>query len=334
MAASVRVGVVGAGYWGPNLIRNFSALGALAAICETCDQSRAKIASTYPAAKSYAEFDDLLASSTIDAVAIATPAETHGELTARALAAGKHVFVEKPLCLDMEEGRRLVDCAAKSELVLMVGHLLLYHPAFQTLRRVVNAGRLGQVRYIYSNRLSLGKIRRYENALWSFAPHDLSMILSLIDAMPEKVMTSGGVYLSPEVADTTLSHLYFGNGIQAHIFVSWLHPFKDHRLVVVGSEAMAEFNDVKSGSDKLLFYPHTIDWQGDIPTVRKAEAQTLDYDRLEPLAIECGHFLNCIQSGYSPDSDGEEGLRVLEVLQACHQSLVTGAPVNLASSGL
>jgi UDP-2-acetamido-3-amino-2,3-dideoxy-glucuronate N-acetyltransferase len=332
MNETPRIAVVGAGYWGRNLLRNFQSLGALAGFAETREDARSEFGAQYPDIPAHESLDGLLNLAELDAIAIATPAESHGELVARALEAGKHVFVEKPLCLDVAEARRLGAAASERGLTLMVGHLLLYHPAFRALADVVAQGRLGDLRYIYSHRLSLGKIRRHENALWSFAPHDISMILRLVGGLPERVVANGGTYLSPEVADTTLSHMSFARGIQAHIFVSWLHPYKDHRLVVVGREAMAEFNDVKTGPEKLLLYPHSIGWEGNVPAVNKAEAEPLAYDGAEPLAVECAHFLNCVARGVQPDSDAAEGTRVLRVLDACHRSLAGGCAVNLGET--
>ena len=329
MSAQVRVGVIGTGHWGRNLLRNFHALGALDALCDTRPEARGEFAALYPDVRVYSEAGEVMASDALDAVVIATPAETHGTLVAQALDAGKHVFVEKPLCLDVAEARMLGAAASERGLTLMVGHLLLYHPAFRALAGVVAQGRLGDLRYIYSHRLSLGKIRRHENALWSFAPHDISMILRLVGSLPERVVANGGTYLSPEVADTTLSHMNFAQGVQAHIFVSWLHPYKDHRLVVVGRDAMAEFNDVKTGPDKLLLYPHSVGWEGDVSTVNKATAEPLAYGDAEPLAVECSHFLDCVVRGVSPDSDAAEGTRVLQVLDACHRSLAEGHAVDL-----
>jgi UDP-2-acetamido-3-amino-2,3-dideoxy-glucuronate N-acetyltransferase len=199
---------------------------------------------------------------------------------------------------------------------------------------MVAAGGVGDIRYIYANRLSLGRIRRVENALWSFAPHDVSMILSLVGEMPARVVASGGTYLSPEVADTTLSHLSFGDGVQAHIFVSWLHPYKDHRMVVVGADGMLVFDDVKRGADKLLHYPHAVSWRDGLPTIDKAEAHPVAYDSEEPLKRECAHFLDCVATGATPISDAAEGVRVLAVLDACQRSLASGEPTTLAGEWL
>jgi len=324
-----RVGAIGLGHWGQHIARNLNALGALAVMCDSDEATRGRFAEAYPAAQVAGSFEQVLGRHDITAVMIATPASTHGALVDQALDAGKHVFVEKPLCLDVAEAERLAVKAAAAGRVLMVGHLLLYHPAFQALLAVVRRGDLGRLRYIYSTRASLGRIRRQENALWSFAPHDISMTLQLSGRLPERVVANGGNYLSEEVADTTLSHLEFGDGLQAHVFVSWLHPYKDHRLVVVGDGAMAVFNDVASGPDKLLLYRHKAHWDGDLPIVAKADAVPIPYDDDEPLARECRAFLSAVQDGVPPPSDAAEGVRVLRVLDACQRSLNTGGPAKL-----
>ncbi len=331
-AGSVGVGVIGFGPWGRNLVRNVATLGALRAVCDATPAARREFAGQYPRVPVLETAESVLASAAVDAVMIATPAATHGSLVAAALAAGKHVFVEKPLCLDVAEGAKLVEQARVAERVLMVGHLLLYHPAFVALKAAVAAGRLGTLRYIYSTRLSLGRIRREENALWSFAPHDVSMILALTGAMPERLIAAGGQYLAPGVADTTLSHLTFANGLQAHIFVSWLHPYKDQRLVVIGDAGMAVFNDIADGDDKLLLYPHTARWSGEIPVVDRAEALPIRYEPSEPLRRECETFLGAVRGDLAPPSDGAEGLRVLRVLNACQQALETGQPVDFSGA--
>lgn len=325
----IRLAVIGAGYWGRNLVRNYHELGALQLVCETDAGARAAIAAAHPDVPVVDSVAATLADPRIDAVAIATPAATHGALVAQALAAGKHVFVEKPLCLDLAEARALAAETGRRERVLMVGHMLLYHPAFIALKRAVESGWLGDLRYLYSMRLSLGKIRREENALWSFAPHDVSMILALTGRMPTRVAAHGEAYLTDGVADTSLSHLTFTDRLQAHIFVSWLNPYKDQRLVVVGSAGMVVFNDVAQGADKLLFYRHEVGWNGDIPTVAKTEAEAIPYEPAEPLRRECEHFLDCVMHGRRPVSDAQEGIRVLTVLDACQRSLIGGYPVEV-----
>ena len=329
MVRKARVGIIGAGYWGKNLVRNFHSLGALAAICDISASVRDEFAKSYPSAEIFADMTPMLEGGRTSAVAIATPASTHAAIVERALRAGLHVFCEKPLSLVVDEAAALGAAARRRGLVLMVGHLLLYHPAFRALMATMQRGELGRLRYIYSLRLSLGKIRREENALWSFAPHDVSMILALTGLEPDSVAASGGHYLSEQVADTTLSQLAFPDGVQAHIFVSWLHPYKDHRLVVVGDRAMAAFNDTAAGPQKLLLYRHNVGWDGEIPVVDKADAEPIPYDAAEPLRVECQAFLDAVTNGAPPPSDPDESVRVLRVLDACQRSIATGTRVAL-----
>jgi UDP-2-acetamido-3-amino-2,3-dideoxy-glucuronate N-acetyltransferase len=320
-----KIAVIGAGYWGKNLVRNFYELNALAAICDSDAGQLRAFQVQYPGVRTVARFSEVLADRSIQAVAIATPAETHGAIVREALLAGKDVFVEKPLCLSVAEGKELVTLAREQGRILMVGHLLWYHPAVLRLRELIRQGELGRIRYIYSNRLNLGKIRREENILWSFAPHDISVILGLLDEMPNAVQAQGGNYLHQQIADVTVSLLSFSSGVKAHIFVSWLHPYKEQKLVVVGEKKMAMFDDMEK-KDKLLLYPHSIDWKNNIPVANKAEAQPVPVEMDEPLRAECFHFLECVRTRSQPRTDGEEGLRVLSVLQQCQQALETGPP--------
>lgn len=324
-----RVAVVGAGYWGKNLVRNFHQLGALVAVCDQDDAALQRAASGYSGLRRYHLMADAIADPDVTAVAIATPAESHGRLAQAALAAGKAVYIEKPMCLELDDARAIDAMARERRLTLMVGHLLLYHPAFVALERFIAGGRLGDIRYVYSTRASLGRIRREENALWSFAPHDVSMILKLFGELPDRVVSNGAVQLRPPVADTSLTHLSFPGGRQAHIFVSWLHPFKEHRLVVVGDRGMAVFDDVRPGAEKLTHYPHIVSWEGGFPTVEEAAAVPIPFTKDEPLRIECQHFVDCVQTGATPRSGGREGIRVLSVLVACQRSLASGQPVGI-----
>lgn len=329
-----KIALIGSGYWGKNLARNFHELGALGAIVDSDPERQKAMAELYPDVRISGELDPILESPEYPAVAIATPAESHSLLVAKALARGKHVFVEKPLCLDVDEGSELVRRAEEAGLTLMVGHLLHYHPAVIRLKAMVDQGQLGRLQYIYSNRLNLGKIRNEENILWSFAPHDVSVILGLTDEMPQSVTSFGGNYLQDQVADVTLSTLSFASGVKAHIFVNWLHPFKEQKLVVVGTDGMAVFNDVEP-ADKLLFYPHRIHWQHRLPVPEKVDAQPIDFERSEPLKNECAHFLESVETGLSPVTNGHEGLAVLSVLDACQQSLnMSGAVVRPGISEL
>lgn len=316
----VGVAVVGAGYWGKHLVRNFHSLGALTVLCEQDPATRQALREQYPGCQVTPSLVEALGVPGVQAVAIATPAETHGGLVREALTAGKDVFVEKPLCLTVREGKDLVALAQRCNRVLMVGHLLWYHPAVLKLQELIQAGELGRIHYIYSNRLNLGKIRREENILWSFAPHDISVIVGLVGEMPDRVQAQGENYLHQQIADVTVSLLSFPSGVKAHIFVSWLHPFKEQKLVVVGDRKMAVFNDVDT-KDKLLLYPHTIDWKNHVPVASKAEAQPVAFEWIEPLQAECRHFLDSVHHRTRPRTDGEEGLRVLSVLQQCQDAL-------------
>jgi UDP-2-acetamido-3-amino-2,3-dideoxy-glucuronate N-acetyltransferase len=329
MSGNVKIAVVGAGYWGKNLVRNFANLGVLRVICDSRMESLKAFSESYPDVLLSDSFQSVLEDGSVAGVAIATPAESHYRMVWDALQADKHVFVEKPLALREDEGVELHELAKERKKVLMVGHLLQYHPAVVTLRRLVEEGELGKIEYIYSNRLNLGKIRREENILWSFAPHDISVILSLTQEMPERVISSGANYLHQKVADVTLSILSFPSGIRAHIFVSWLHPYKEQRLVVVGDRKMALFDDVEP-DDKLLLYPHKIEWRDHVPVPDKKEAEKIPIDKKEPLREECLHFIDCIRENLRPNTDGEEALRVLKVLQACQESLEKeGKPVSV-----
>jgi UDP-2-acetamido-3-amino-2,3-dideoxy-glucuronate N-acetyltransferase len=315
---------VGCGHWGRNLVRNYHRLGALGAVVDI-DPARAQEHAAEVDAPALT-FEAALDRVDVDAMVLATPAETHAPMAQRALAAGKHVFAEKPLALSVDEGRGLVECAAAAGRVLMVGHLLRYHPAFEQLQRLIGSGRLGRLQYIYSNRLNLGRIRREENVFWSFAPHDLSMILALAGEMPERVWAVGSCYLHGTLADVTTTHLAFANGINAHVFVSWLHPFKEQKLVVVGDAGMAVFDDGMPWSEKLVVYPHHISWKNGVPTPARAEAEAVVlHHQTEPLEVECRHFLECVRTGERPCTDGAEGLRVLEVLEAAERSMRAGA---------
>lgn len=314
-----RIAVAGCGHWGKNLVRTFGSLGALTAISDPDPDTAKQVSGT--ASVPAMAFEDILRDAAIDAVVIAAPAATHHSLAREALLAGKHVFVEKPLALEVEGAVDLCDLAMSQDRILMVGHLLQYHPAFVRLKELVEGGRLGRLRYLYSNRLNLGRFRREENILWSFAPHDISMILSLIGDEPESVTAVGGWFLHEAIADVTTTHLSFSGGERAHIFVSWLHPYKDHRVVVIGDRAMAVFDDSVPWSLKLRLFPHEIEWRHGVPAPVHADAESIEIEEEEPLLIECRHFLESIQSGTQPRTDGREGLRVLKVLHAAEEAM-------------
>ena len=311
--------VVGCGRWGRHLVRNFAGLEALAAVVDTDPATAAELAELHgvPAL----ELDVVLKDPGIDAVVVATPAPTHAGIAGRALRAGKDVLVEKPLALRLDEAEELCRLAEEGRRVLMVGHLLQYHPAFLALERLVHDGVLGEVRYLYANRLNLGRFRQEEDTLWSFAPHDVSMILSLVGSDPVDVSATGGAYLRPGRADVTTTHLRFAGEVRAHVFVSWLHPFKEQKLVVVGSKAMAVFDDGEDWPSKLRLFRHGIGWRDGVPEPQPAAAEAVLVDAAEPLERECRHFLACVAARSTPRTDGGEGVRVLRVLDAAARSL-------------
>jgi predicted dehydrogenase len=323
---NMQIAVIGCGYWGKNLVRNFAQIGSLAMVCDSTPGGRETAREIAPAAAVVSDMQQVLASG-VSGVVIATPAETHFDLTAQALEAGKDVMVEKPLAMTYEQGARLVQLAEERGRVLMVGHVLEYHPAMVRLLELVQSGELGKVRYIYSNRLSLGKVRREENILWSFAPHDVAVILRLMGSMPFQVAACGGSYLQPNIADVTVTNLLFDNGVRAHIHVSWLHPFKEQRLVVIGSRKMASFDDV---AKKLVLYDQRVDIKEGQPIPIKGNGEDVPFPADEPLRLECQAYLSAIAARTPPLTDGRSGLNVLEVLGAAQRSLIlNGEPVTL-----
>jgi UDP-2-acetamido-3-amino-2,3-dideoxy-glucuronate N-acetyltransferase len=333
MRKNPRVAVIGAGYWGKNLVRNFRELGALGWVCDSNSETLRRIKDKFHV-ETVSDVTAILRNQSVDAVVIAAPAAQHFDLTRNALLAGKDVFVEKPLALHASEGQQLVDLARERQRILMAGHILQYHPAIATIRKLIQEGELGKIHYVYSSRLNLGKLRTEENILWSFAPHDISAILYLLGEEPVSVSAQGGSYLNPPLMDTTLSTLEFASGAKGHIFVSWLHPFKEQKLTVVGSQKMVVFDDtLKSG--KLMAYCHSVNWRDGKPVAEKDSGHPITISDQEPLRIECEHFLDCVKTRRQPVTDGESAVRVLRVLEACEASLVAkgaSAPVATRSS--
>jgi UDP-2-acetamido-3-amino-2,3-dideoxy-glucuronate N-acetyltransferase len=325
------VAVLGCGAWGKNLLRNLAGLGALRAAFDDSAAVRQSVRDSHPGVRVHDSLAAVLDDRSIDGVAIATPAATHAALVRLALEAGKDVFVEKPLALDLAEGERLADLARRHARILMVGHLLEYHPAVERLRELVASGELGQVQYVYSTRLNLGRIRTEESALWSFAPHDVHLILRLLGEPPVEVACQGGSYLQHRVADVTMTLLSFASGVRAHIFVSWLHPYKEQKLIVVGDRGMAVFDDTVA-SEKLRLFPHRVDWVERLPVAVKGAGRIVPVADVEPLYAECAHFLDCLVTRRTPRTDGDNGVAVLRVLDASQRSLdAGGVPVRLAA---
>jgi UDP-2-acetamido-3-amino-2,3-dideoxy-glucuronate N-acetyltransferase len=322
------VAVFGCGYWGKNLVRNFHALGSLRHVCDIREEPLLDVHREYGVPVSR-EVRAALENDEIMAIVIAAPAVEHFGLAKSALLAGKDVFVEKPVSLRSSEGRELIELARVHKRILMVGHILEYHPVVQELKRMVQEGDLGKIQYIYSSRLNLGKLRTEENILWSFAPHDISVILFLLGEAPIRASAQGGSYLNPPIVDTTLSTLDFAGGVKAHIFVSWLHPFKEQKLAIIGSQRMAVFDDLQA-ENKLVLYSHRINWLERMPMVEKDGGQVVPVAKGEPLRLECEHFLDCVRTRRQPRTDGVSALRVLEILEACEQSLEEkGVPVRI-----
>jgi UDP-2-acetamido-3-amino-2,3-dideoxy-glucuronate N-acetyltransferase len=325
-----QIALVGCGYWGKNLCRNFYGLGALASVVDASESGQTTARSIAPDILTTNNFEDILIDNQIQGVALATPAETHVDLAVQAMRAGKDVFVEKPMALSISDAKTMQKVALETDRILMVGHLLEYHPAVLKLRELIDSGELGKINYLYSNRLNFGKVRTEENALWSFAPHDVAVILRLLGQSPVEVSASGGAYLTKGTDDVTVSNLKFSDNSRAHIFVSWLHPYKEQRLVVVGDQKMAIFNDVNPFGEKLCIYPQSVEFDGPLPILKKENAEFIEHANTEPLREECAHFLECMKSRKSPLTDAQSGIEVLKVLHACQSSIAQNAmPVNL-----
>jgi len=324
--ASLRIAVVGLGYWGPNLARNFNAISGceLVWLCDASDDARARVGTSFPAARLTAELGEILADPSVDAVALATPVVTHADLAVQVLEAGKHCFVEKPLAQTVADAERAVAAAEGSGRVLMVGHLLEYHPGVQQLKELVDSGELGErIYYIYGNRLNLGKLRTDENALWSLGAHDVSVVLYLAQEEPWEFVAHGESYVQDGVEDVVFCFLRFPSGLSAHLHLSWLDPHKERRLTIVGSRRMATFDDMAL-EGKLTLYDKGFEedfrsWGEYL--ARSGDIFSPQLSSAEPLRVECEHFVECVRTGATPRSDGRSGLRVVRVLEALQSSL-------------
>jgi predicted dehydrogenase len=329
MSRRLRVGVAGLGYWGPNLARNFAAIpGAeVTWLCDADETARDRVARTLPAARATAELDELLTDPDLDAVVLATPVATHAELAVRVLESSKHCFVEKPLAQSTADAQRAVAAAQRADRLLMVGHLLEYHPGVRKLKDLTASGELGdEIYYIYGNRLNLGKLRADENALWSLGAHDVSVVLYLADEEPVEMQAHGASYVRPGVEDVVFCFMRFPSGLTAHLHLSWLDPHKERRFTVVGSQKMATFDDMEL-ERKLTVYDKGFDEDsrtyGEYIT-RSGDVFSPRVPNVEPLRVECEHFLDAIRSGQPPRSDGASGLRVVRVLEQLQASLDAG----------
>jgi predicted dehydrogenase len=332
----IRVAVAGLGYWGPNLARNFAALAGaeLGWLCDASPQALERVGAQHPGARRTHDLADVLADDTVDAVVLATPVPTHAALAEQVLDAGKHCFVEKPLATTVADAERAVAAAERANRLLMVGHLLEYHPGVAKLKEIAESGELGDLHYVYSHRLNLGKLRTDENALWSLGAHDVSVLLHLLAEEPSEVTARGEAYMHPPVEDVVFCHMRFPSGRAAHLHLSWLDPHKERRFTIVGSKRMATFDDMdlerkvtvydKGFDESAQGYGEYITRSGDIYSPR--------IPNREPLRLECEHFLECIRTGATPRSDGQSGLRVVRVLELAQRALDEsrrehGAPV-------
>jgi len=316
------VAVIGAGHWGKNLVRNFYQLNALHTVCDLDLKLLESYQEQYEGVNVTSNLKSVLEDPTISQVAIATPTPTHYQLAKEAILAGKDVYVEKPLCLDYLEGEELVKLAEKKNRILMVGHILQYHPCIKKLQEMVAKGDLGDIQYIASNRLNHGSVKLKENAIWDLATHDVSIILSLCNYnLPHQVRCMGGEYLSDGGADVAMLSMEFPNNLRTHVYVSWLNPVKEHKFTVIGSKGTLVFDDTKSWEEKLTFYDAYEIWAADNNGKDfQNRGKLIETLQGEPLKEECSHFLNSSLKHVTPKTNGREGLSVLQVLQSAHES--------------
>jgi len=319
MSPKVRIAVIGCGYWGRNLVRNFHALGALAAVADATEVGQAKARELAPGVSVFSDVEALFTHADIDGVVLATPAVTHALLGIAALAAGKHLFIEKPMALSLLEGRRLADAAKQAGRIIQVGHLLEYHPAFDLLREQA-ATRLGRLTRLQSHRTNFGKVRTEEDALWSLAPHDIAMILRLAGRLPDTVSCTGTFALRQKRADAAVAVLRFSGGLDAHVLCSWIHPVKEQRLIVIGERGAAVFDDTLA-TNKLVWHDQRVEWTAGVPALIRHDPEPASICSEEPLKRECAAFLSAIETGCAPITDAISGLRVMAVLEACGHSM-------------
>lgn len=324
------IAVVGCGHWGKNLVRNFSDLGVLASICDPNIELAKEYANKYKV--NNCTYKEIINDEDISGVVLAVPAQLHASMAIEAMQAKKHVYVEKPLAMNHSEAEEMISSAETNKVKMMVGHLLQYHPVFVTLLSVVRSGGIGNLCYLYSNRLSFGKVRSEEDVIWSFAPHDISMILSLVGEEPTTINVVSANLLNQQISDTATIHMEFNMGLKSHISVSWLHPYKEQKLVVVGDSGMAVFDDTKTWDEKLAFYRHTVDLlDGELPELKNAEVEYYNVPFSEPLRNECKHFLDVVNGDLTPLTDGPEGMQVLRVLSASTLSQKENKSIKISS---
>ena len=316
-----RVCVVGAGYWGKNHIRTLKQLGALGGIVEPDKNLQESLSIDYPDVPCYQDIGSALEEN-FDGFTIATPAETHHEIAKRIIMAGKHVLIEKPMTLSVSDSEELLSLSEKYNVNLMVGHVLLFHPAIRKIKELIDEGNLGDLQYIYSNRLNLGKVRTEENVFWSLAPHDIAIFQYLTDSFPKNIKAKGSTFLQRGIPDSTMTTLEYNNGVEAHIFVSWLHPFKEHRLVVIGSEAMISFEDSLDGKP-LKLYSKKFDLISGVPEKVDGPVQWIPYQQKMPLTEELEYFIKHLNGEKLNTANGKQGLDVVKILVKTSEQLIS-----------
>ncbi len=327
----MRIGVVGAGYWGPNLIRNFYEIGVLKAVCDKDEEKLKKLKRKYPDVKFFTDISDFFEE--VEAVAVAVDAKHHYDIAKKSLEEDKDVFVEKPLALTSKQCEELIKLAERKNKILMVGHLLVYHPVVRRLKKLIEDGEIGDILYLYSQRVNLGRVRVDENALWSFGVHDISVFIYLLSKFPQKVVASGMSYLTEGVEDVVFCTLYFPDKVIGHLHVSWLDPHKIRRITIVGTKKMAVFDDVDP-QNKLIIYDKGVDYKPEVVPFEKALSLRIGdiyipkIEMKEPLRVECEHFLECVRERKKPMTDGTEGLKVVKILESAQKSLIEKRAVN------
>jgi predicted dehydrogenase len=348
----VKIALVGLGYWGPNLARNLASLkeAQLHTLCDLCADRLAQFSRQYPEAHMTSDYNTVLNAQEIDGVVIATPVHTHFELAKRALQAGKHVMVEKPLAQTSAQCRELIALAEHQGLILMAGHVFIYNSAVRKVKEYIDSGLLGQIYYIYSQRLNLGIIRQDVNALWNFAPHDISIINYWLDAAPIDVVVRGYSYIQPGIEDVVFMTLDYPGDVGANVHISWLDPHKIRRMTIVGSERMVVYDDV-SADARVIIYDKGVTRKRNTSTSPNPDGNSLGryetfgefqlllragdilipkLDFAEPLKLECQHFIECIRTGQQAITDGYDGLRVVQVLEAAQASLASSSTLHLS----
>ena len=321
-----KIAVIGCGGWGKNIVRTMHKLGYLVAVVDPSESGRNTASELCEGIQIFDDVSFVLPNENIDAIMIATPAETHYSIAKAALLAGKDVYVEKPMTIDIKEANELVSLAESCNQLLMVGHLLEYHPAVCKIEELIQQGVLGKVNYVVSNRLNLGKIRTEENVLWSFAPHDISVILRIMGKQPTEVVATGGAYVTDGIEDISLTQLSFDDNERAHIFTSWIHPYKEQKLIVIGDKKMVTYCDI---TKELLLHDQSVTWDDGIPIPVKGASEVVEFSSEMPLDIECQHFAHCVATKTPPRTDGKNGYRVLSVLQDAQKSMhLNGEPVR------